>query len=126
MLENMSITEIKELIKRPDDRLKRDLFVLAVIILTAIGAFALGRLSVQKQESLQIIQNHAQGQSSLTVPVLAHAPIGQMIASKTGSTYYFPWCTSAQHIKEGSQVWLASAIVAQNAGYHAGNCKGLQ
>jgi hypothetical protein len=52
---------------------------------------------------------------------------GEVIGSKTGQKYYFPWCAGVKRIKPENQVTFASADLAKAAGYApAGNCKGLQ
>ena len=55
------------------------------------------------------------------------APGGQVIGSKTGKKYYFPWCGTVKRIKPENQVTFASVDLAKAAGYTpGGNCKGLQ
>lgn len=51
---------------------------------------------------------------------------GEVVASKSGAKYFFPWCGGAKLIKEENKVWFASADAARAAGYEpAANCKGL-
>lgn len=51
---------------------------------------------------------------------------GEVVASKSGTKYYFPWCGTAKRIKEENKVWFASRAEAEAAGYEpAANCKGL-
>jgi hypothetical protein len=52
---------------------------------------------------------------------------GEVIGSKTGNKYYFPWCSTVKRIKPENQVIFASIDLAKSAGYTpGGNCKGLQ
>ena len=52
---------------------------------------------------------------------------GQLVASKTGAKYHFPWCSGAQRISETNKVWFDSVEEARKAGYTpASNCKGLK
>ena len=55
------------------------------------------------------------------------ATSGEVIGSKTGKKYYFPWCGTVKRIKPENQVVFASIDLAKAAGYTpGGNCKGLQ
>lgn len=50
-----------------------------------------------------------------------------VIASKTGTKYYLPWCGAIKRIKPENQISFASAAEARAAGYQpAGNCKGTK
>lgn len=51
---------------------------------------------------------------------------GEVVASKSGTKYYFPWCGTVKRIKEENKVWFASREAAEAAGYEpAENCKGM-
>lgn len=55
------------------------------------------------------------------------APGGQIVASKTGAKYHFPWCAGASQIADENKIWFDSVEDAQKAGYApASNCKGLK
>ena len=55
------------------------------------------------------------------------ATSGEVIGSKTGKKYYFPWCSTVKRIKPENQVKFSSITSAKAAGYTpGGNCKGLQ
>ncbi|MBV9159067.1 MAG: hypothetical protein JO019_00515 [Candidatus Kaiserbacteria bacterium] len=52
---------------------------------------------------------------------------GAIVASKSGTTYYYPWCTGATKIGAGNMRYFASEDAAKKAGLHpAKNCKGLE
>lgn len=52
---------------------------------------------------------------------------GEVVASKNGTKYYFPWCGSAKNIKPENMVKFVSVELARKAGYTAAaNCKGLK
>ena len=52
---------------------------------------------------------------------------GEVIGSKTGLKYYFPWCGTVSRIKPENQVHFASVENVRAAGYlPAANCKGLK
>lgn len=50
-----------------------------------------------------------------------------VVASKTGTKYYLPWCGALSRIKPENRVTFASAELARQAGYTpAANCKGVK
>jgi hypothetical protein len=44
---------------------------------------------------------------------------GVIVASKNGTKYHWPWCSSAKKIKPENQVWFKSEAEAKAAGYTA-------
>ena len=51
---------------------------------------------------------------------------GEVVASKTGNVYYFPWCPGGQNIPPQYQQWFKDEATAKAAGFvPAKNCKGL-
>jgi hypothetical protein len=92
-----------------------------LIILALLAAFGLGRLSVLI-EPKPLIEPH----TALSGDPMPMAPGGQYVASRTGSVYYFPWCSGAEKIATQNERWFPTEIAAQAAGYRpAKNCKGL-
>lgn len=106
-----------------------------IILLVALLAFGLGRLSVLYggEGEFEIIypselkgsvlgtstDNLTPLRSSLEAP--AH---GGYVASKTGAKYHLPWCSGAQRIKEENKIYFETKEAAERAGYQpAGNCK---
>lgn len=52
---------------------------------------------------------------------------GQVVASKSGTKYHYPWCAGAKSISEKNKIWFNSVEEAKKAGYTpASNCKGLK
>ena len=96
--------------------------LILIIFLTALGSFGLGRLSALVE---------ARPPVSLTQGPLKAAPQaitmgGLLVAARTGSVYYYPWCSGAGNIAPQNQRWFADEKSAQLAGYRpAKNCKGL-
>jgi Metal binding domain of Ada len=93
-----------------------------VLILAVSAAFGLGKLSsledVKPTISIQEAPQSAQA--------LALSPGGYVVASRSGSVYYLPWCSGAEKMAEGNQVWFPSEAAAQKAGYTPSkSCKGL-
>ena len=115
----MNIAETWQKIKGP---LVREASMPLLIILVGIGSFGLGRLSAQETAQMPV-----QVSQAAAAAVLSPIEGGRVVASKTGSKYYFPWCAAALKIGEESKVWFESEEKARTAGYlPAGNCKGLQ
>ena len=51
----------------------------------------------------------------------------EVIVSKNGTKYYYPWCGALSRIKPENRVIFASASLARQAGYKpAQNCKGVK
>lgn len=103
-----------------------DLCVIGVIILTALAAFGLGRLSVLRSSSsgFEVLPpaHDATGAASLSI----ESPDKNFVASRNGSKYHFPWCSGAQAMNEENKIWFATQDEAKRAGYTAAaNCEGL-
>ena len=95
--------------------------LIILIILVGLASFGLGRLSALVEAKPLISVSEA-----ASAGVLALSGGGYYVASKSGSTYYFPWCTGAQKIAAQNQRWFQSEADAKAAGYKpAKNCKGL-
>ncbi len=98
-----------------------------IVVLVGLLSFALGRLSVfygQKDE-LKII--YPDGQSASVIEGAVGIGLGGgYVASRTGSTYLFPWCAAARSIKVGNKLFFTTRAEAERAGYRAGNCSGLK
>lgn len=95
----------------------------AAVFLVALGSFGLGRLSAIETVRPPVSIEQA---PSLSQPRGMYLG-GLIVAARTGSVYYFPWCTGAQKIAQANQVWFRSAAEARAAGYApAKNCKGLE
>ncbi len=130
----------------------KPLYTLMLLVVVAALFFALGRFSaLEEQHSPLRVYNGgtvsqigAAVEATLTgtttnattgaTNVSAGAEIpantaedGEVIGSKTGKKYYFPWCGTIKRVKPENQVVFASIATARAAGYlPAGNCKGLQ
>ena len=93
--------------------------IAALVVLIALSCFGLGRLSALLEKPAISIHQTASAAQAL-------APGGMYEASKSGTNYYFPWCSGAQGIQPTEQIWFKTEAAAQKAGYApAKNCKGL-
>lgn len=122
----MSIQNILEKIKP---------FYNIVLILVIAGIFfALGRLSALEGQHTPIkIEYPNANQTASAVQAVSgvvnetNSSSGEVIGSKNGGKYYFPWCGTVKMIKPENQVKFASIEEARKAGYTpAANCKGLK
>ncbi|MCE9541104.1 hypothetical protein K8R03_00920 [Candidatus Kaiserbacteria bacterium] len=97
--------------------------IFALIVLATVSAFALGRLSALEARKPLISLTEAPKTAS-AAPILLG---GSVIASRGGSTYYYPWCAGAAKIAVQNQRVFASIEDAKKAGLKpAKNCTGLQ
>jgi hypothetical protein len=96
--------------------------LILLVFLTASAAFGLGRLSALETVPPPIsIQQAPESEQALAL-----APGGYVVASKSGSVYYLPWCAGAEKMASDKQVWFSSEAAAQKAGYAPSkSCKGL-
>lgn len=132
-------------------------YTAAVIILVGLSAFGLGRLSAidDTREPVSIEESPATTQpASAASAVAVDSPLskgvlpspaggmspggparttevvqsgGKLVASKSGTKYYFPWCGGAARIADANKVWFNSESEARAKGFEpAANCKGLK
>ena len=122
------------------------LYIGLIMVLIAIAAFGLGRLSALKSPNsgLKVLYPEGMtetrmGASAASGAVLASsektssggtvqgAGQGEVVASKSGSKNHYTWCAGAKSIKKENKVYFASIEEARAAGYEpASNCKGLE
>lgn len=136
------IEKIKGFVEERAPRLRAlpdDLFLGLIIILVAFGSFGLGRLSKIEGTKTPIrIENaptitadtfstSTQADTKNTPLVLDTKTQGnQLVASKSGTKYYYPWCTGVQKIAEANRVYFTSKADADARGYTpSATCKGL-
>jgi len=93
---------------------------LCIIILVAFSSFGLGRLSVSKinKEESMIIENKDYSitrveEDTNSIPLKERV----YVASKNGKLYYTKNCSGAKRIKVENQVWFATSLEAEKAGY---------
>lgn len=111
-----------------------DLFIIITIILVALIAFGVGRLSASKSEPILIknleqasIENIAPKQEEKTIQnEIQGSYQGQVVGSKNSDKYHLPDCPGAKQISEQNKIWFNSIEEAKKAGYKpASNCPGL-
>ena len=93
-----------------------------IVFLVALASFGLGRLSALEDVRPPI--SITQAPTAANQQAIASG--GLLVAARSGSAYYYPWCTGASKILPQNQRWFQSEDVARKAGYApAKNCKGL-
>ena len=153
----MNILEAREKIKHYSNAVNtRELYTIFLIIFVGFASFGLGRLSrlAETREPLRIEQSSAlllqaaavasaplypsmprtvgfatgtRGKAEQSVDTNLIAVGGQIVASRSGNKYHFPWCSGAGRIAEENKIWFNSIEEARKAGYQpASNCKGLR
>ena len=144
----MNIQELAQKVKALGERFNtREMYTVLLLIVVAFGSFGLGRLSklqaskqpIRLEQSATVLgipalgvgntQSTAAPLNKSETPDTTSSPVGggQLVASKGGTKYHFPWCSGAQRISEANKIWFASVEEARKAGYTpASNCKGLK
>jgi len=125
-------------------KIKEDLFIALLIVLIGLTSFGLGKLSsLEKQktpisitDSQSAVYNAISANTSNTNPAnttvnSTNVPTavgkGIVFSSKSGTKYYYPWCSGANRVKEENRVWFNSIADAKSAGLTpAANCPGLK
>ncbi len=117
-----SITEWRLKIKAGIAHLAGEWGLIILVFLLAFASFGLGRLSALRDSQPPISVTIAPTEAEPR----AMAAGGLVVASRSGSAYYYPWCGGASNISPANTVWFNSEAAAQKAGYvPAKNCKGL-
>jgi cobalamin synthase len=96
--------------------------LVAVVFLVGLASFGLGRLSALEDAKPPVAITEAPTASKPSALFMG----GLVVASRSGSAYYYPWCTGATKILPANQVWFVSESAARAAGYTpAKACAGL-
>ena len=125
------LTKLKNFVKNNGS----DVFIILIVILVALIAFGIGRLTAPKTEPIQIknlekasVQDIAPEQKEGTVQGKNQEEYkGMVVGSKNSDKYHLPECPGAKQISEQNKVWFDSPEEAEKAGYQpAANCPGLK
>jgi hypothetical protein len=97
--------------------------IVVLVFLVGLTAFGLGRLSAFEDVRPPVSITSTEMESAPPQGMYAG---GLVVASRSGSAYYYPWCGGADKILSKNQIWFQSEESAVRAGYRAAkNCKGL-
>ncbi|MBI2097328.1 MAG: hypothetical protein HYT46_00090 [Candidatus Vogelbacteria bacterium] len=99
-------------------------------LLLAVLSFGLGRLTKidESREPVRIESAGLAAQVAGSEPpeIKTDRQSGQLVGSKNGGKYHYPWCAGAARIKEENKIWFQDTEEAKRAGYTpAANCPGL-
>lgn len=134
------------------ERFLRSIYFTGIcVVLVAVSAFSLGRLSALranrppieiKNQVISEVDKNVVGevkgatdnspQTPLLQPDKAYATPGKqeggvVVGSKNGTKYHYPWCPGASQIAEKNKIFFNSIEEARAKGYTpAANCKGLK
>lgn len=148
----MSIEDFKEKIKYfADDfkiisdesqkvfKISDGLFIVIILLLVAIGAFGLGKISAyeKREVPISVIKNEERVLTNVSEQKLAtiassnqktdESPKDMIVASKNGKKYYYTWCSGADRIKEENKIWFATVEEAKSRGLEpSSGCTGLK
>ncbi len=136
----LNLGQIGDWIKRN----QADIALVIGFVLVAAIAFGTGRLSAPEIIRNPIVIEEPNSTSSINVygnvsqPLIsaeqgspvnsALGDIGQaaekgtFVSSRSGTKYYWPWCSWAKRIKIENQIWFRSEAEAKAAGYSPGAC----
>ena len=116
-------------------------FAHVALVCICILFFGLGRLSALEidKSPVSVIKRSSRPQVETSQVSEVGQPIGdisnlaqntqnsEVVASKTGTKYYLPWCGALKRIKPENRVVFATVALARQAGYTpAANCKGVK
>jgi len=118
----MTIADIRAASKNLISKVPKDIILVAVLLFVSAASFGFGILVGQDTGSGTPFSVC----DSTAVPEVHPETGGEVVASKTGSKYFLPWCAGAKNISEANLITFSSAEEAQTKGYTpAANCKGL-
>lgn len=113
-----------------------DIFFALILILVAFGSFGLGRLSkiegakepVRFENITEAIPDTVFQKISTNKQTasIINSTGDQLVGSKNGTKYYYPWCTGVQKIAQANLIHFADKAEAEARGYTpSATCKGL-
>lgn len=109
----MTIAEVREVCNRWLERVPRDILALIIVLLSSLASFGMGYAAGQDS-----------GQGSPVMQLSSCPAFEFVVASRSGTKYYYPWCAGADQIDDAHRIWYPQAIDAENAGYtRASRCE---
>lgn len=125
-------------------KMKDDLYITIIIILVGTASFGLGKISSFEKSKIPISvlktkeymystvlsadQVNLGDTYNTNLGLKPEVPVsGVVVASKSGTKYYYPWCTGVSKIREENKVWFNTIEEARSAGLSpTSNCAGLK
>lgn len=135
----MSITDTNEIGKSLQEtgakRWFNRLFVPVIIVLVAIGGFAIGKLAkIREVRPSVVLETPISPSDSVSAPLKisgagelatsSKRTTGNFVAARGGTAYYMTWCSGADRIAEKNKIWFETKEEAERLGYKLANgCK---
>lgn len=117
-------------------KIKGDLYIVLIITLVGLASFGLGKISTYEKNKSPIsilktkeymLSTVLEGTDGLPTKTNSQSTIMEIVASKSGTKYYYSWCSGASRIKEENKVWFNTIEDAKAVGLTpASNCTGLK
>jgi hypothetical protein len=137
----LSLADIKDKTYSQEKGLKirGDLYIIIMIILVGTASYGLGKISSfeknktpisilkTKEYMNSLVLNDTSNTKTENQPIQTQQTDVKVVASKSGTKYYYPWCAGVSRIKEENKIWFNSIEEAKSAGLTpASNCVGLK
>ncbi len=114
--------------------IKNDFFIIILMFLVGLSSFGLGKLSSFEKKKIPISILNTQESMYASVLESSKEPDkkdatkkGIIVASKSGTKYYYSWCSGVNRIKEENKIWFDSTEEARARGLTpASGCIGLK
>ncbi len=125
----------------PRSKNREIVFVVILVLLTSFLSFFVGRLSLKEGEvkariyggipvssdTQSVVKEDSQKTEITGAGEVQGTNDGEVVASKSGKKYHYPWCAGAKQIALKNKITFSSIEEARKAGYTpASNCKGLK
>lgn len=123
-------------------KIKDDIYIVLMLLLVGTASYGLGIISSHEKSKNPI--SITKTKDYMTASVLESTSVtkasqntlatdkanqevgGEVVASKTGTKYYYPSCSGVSRIKEENKVWFKTIEEARAKGLTpAANCPGL-
>ena len=96
------------------------MLIIGIIIAASACSFGLGFMGGLEARAYDAVTTEGPAPEAIA----EGAQTGQVVASKSGSKYYYPSCAGASRISPANKIWFSTEDEAAAAGYSlATNCK---
>jgi len=111
-------------------KMSSDLYIVLIILFVSLASYGLGILSSYEKQKVPI--SITKTRDNLYASVLESTrdtkiEKSNIVASKTGTKYYYTWCSGVSRIKEENKIYFKTTEEARARGLTpASNCIGLK
>ncbi len=116
-------------------KIKDDIYIVLVLLLVGTASYGLGIISSHERSKAPIsiskpdymVASVLNSTTNTEQKTSVQQANGEVVASKTGTKYYYPTCSGVSRIKEENKVWFKTIEDARAKGLTpAANCAGLK